>query len=37
MIVDFYKNLFCTSQVDWEEVLENVSTSITQDQNVRLL
>ncbi|XP_074327612.1 uncharacterized protein LOC141665526 [Apium graveolens] len=37
LIINYYRELFSGSQSHWEEVVKNVPTSITQDQNDSLL
>lgn len=37
LIINYYRELFSGSQSQWEEVVRNVPTSITQDQNDSLL
>lgn len=37
LITDYYSDLFSCSRVQWEDVISNVSTRISHDQNDKLL
>lgn len=37
LITDIYTNLFCSSQIDWNEVVDCVPTTITEEQKNTLL